>query len=125
VGIILATDSNAKSTSWHDVLTNNRGKKLEEFIISKQLHIANEESGSYTFQTERKASNIDQTIMNNQAIDYVIDWKTHDQKSCSDYKIIKYGIGKGDDLFQKTGSNKTGTRYRVTQGARKNSKGSS
>ena len=30
VGIIFALDSNARSTSWHDVLTNNRGKKLEE-----------------------------------------------------------------------------------------------
>jgi len=53
--------------------------------------------------------------MNNQAIDYVTDWKIHDQESCSDHKIIKYGIGKGNDLFQKTGSNKAGTRYRVTQ----------
>ena len=46
--------------------TNNRGKKLEEFIVSKQLHMANEESSSYTFQTERGASNIDLTVMNNQ-----------------------------------------------------------
>jgi len=89
---------------------------LEEFIISEQLHIANEESSSYMFQTERGASNIDLTIMNNQAIDYVIDWKIHDQESCSNHKIIKYGIGKGNDLFQKTGSNKTGTRYSDTEG---------
>jgi len=44
VGIIFEIDSNARSTSWHGFLTNNRGKKLEEFIISKQLHIANQES---------------------------------------------------------------------------------
>jgi len=88
VGIIFAIDSNARSTSWHDVLTNNRGKKLEEFIISKELHIANEKSSSYTFQTERGASNIDLTIINNQAIDYV-DWKIHDRESWSDHKIIK------------------------------------
>jgi len=53
--------------------------------------------------------------MNNQVIDHVINWKIHDQESCSDHKIIKYGIGKGNDLFQMTGSNKTGTSYRVTQ----------
>jgi len=29
VGIIFAIDSNARSTSWHDFLTKNRGKKLE------------------------------------------------------------------------------------------------
>jgi len=115
VGIILAIESNARSTSWHDVRTNNRGKKLEEFIISKQLHIANEESSSYTFQTERGASNIDLTVTNNQAIDYVTDWTIHEQESCSDHRIIKYGIGNGKDLCQQTGSNKAGTRYRVTQ----------
>ena len=49
VGIIFSIDSNARSTSLYDVLSNNRGKKLEEFIVSKQLHIANEESSSYTF----------------------------------------------------------------------------
>ena len=54
VGIIFSIDSNARSTSWHVVLTNNRGKKLEEFIISKMLHIANEESSSYKFQVALK-----------------------------------------------------------------------
>lgn len=43
-GIVFAIDSNARSTSWHDVLTNNRGKTMDEFLISKHLHIANEES---------------------------------------------------------------------------------
>ena len=86
------------------------------------MHIANEESNSNTFQTERGASNIDLTILNNKAIDYITDWKIHDQESCSDHNIIKYGLGKGNDLIQQTVSNKAGTRYRVT---RKNFKGSS
>jgi len=30
-GIVFAIDSNARSTTWHDVLTNKRGKKMEEF----------------------------------------------------------------------------------------------
>ena len=81
MGIIIAIDSNARSNSWHDVITNNRGKNWKEFIISKQLHIANEESINYTFQTERGASNIDITVVNNQTIDYVTDWKIHDQRS--------------------------------------------
>jgi len=44
VGIVFAVDSNARSTSWHDVLTNKRGKAMEEILISRQLHIANEQS---------------------------------------------------------------------------------
>jgi len=85
VGIIFSIDSIARSTSWYDVLNNNRGKKLKEFIVSKQLHIANEESSSYTFQGERGASNINLTVMNNQAIDYVTGWAIHEKESCSDH----------------------------------------
>jgi len=64
VGIAFAVDSNARSTSWHDVLTKKRGKTMEEFIISKQLHTANEENSHTTFWTSRGARNIDLTILN-------------------------------------------------------------
>ena len=64
VGIVFAVDSNARSTSWHDVLTKKRGKTMEEFIISKQLHTANEENSHTTFWTSRGARNIDLTILN-------------------------------------------------------------
>ena len=52
--------------------------------------------------------------MNNQVVDYVTDWAIHEEESCSDHKIIKYGIGKGRDLGQTTRLNKAGTRYRAT-----------
>jgi len=38
-GILITMDSNSRSRTWHDKLTNARGKKLEEFLISKQLFI--------------------------------------------------------------------------------------
>jgi hypothetical protein len=47
--ILIPTDSNSRSTTWHDIITNSRGKKLEEYIASKQLHVINEESERYTF----------------------------------------------------------------------------
>jgi len=50
VGVIIAMDSNSRCTLWHDVITNRRGKILEEFLMSKQLHIINEES-CYTFRS--------------------------------------------------------------------------
>jgi len=37
-GVLIATDSNARSTLLHDTLTNTRGKILEEFVTSNQLH---------------------------------------------------------------------------------------
>jgi hypothetical protein len=30
--LIIAMDSNSRSTTWHDVMTNSRGKLLEEFL---------------------------------------------------------------------------------------------
>ena len=32
-GVIIAVDSNARSKMWHDTITNQRGKILEEFLI--------------------------------------------------------------------------------------------
>jgi hypothetical protein len=63
--IIMAMDSNSRSTNWHDVLTNSRSKLLEEFIVSNQLRIINEDSARRTFQNSRGSSNIDLTIANN------------------------------------------------------------
>jgi dihydroxyacetone kinase-like predicted kinase len=48
--VVIASDCNASSTLWHNKLTNNRGRILEEFITSKQLYILNEESSNTTFR---------------------------------------------------------------------------
>ena len=51
--LLLAMDSNCQSTKWHDVLTNYRGKEMEEFLAYNQLHIINEGSERTTFQNSR------------------------------------------------------------------------
>ena len=56
--LTIAMDSNARSTTWYDVTINHRGKLLEEFLASNQLHIINEGSTSTTFQSSRGKSNI-------------------------------------------------------------------
>jgi hypothetical protein len=42
--ILIAIDSNSRSTTWHDIVMNSRDKKLEKYLASKQLHILNAES---------------------------------------------------------------------------------
>ena len=84
---------------------------MEKFLLSKQLHIVNEES-CRTFWTSRGASNIDLTVTNNQAFDIIGDWAIDDQESCSDHRILKYGLG--NDTFQPTGLN-SGVTYKATQ----------
>jgi len=61
-------DSNSRFRTWHDKLTNGRDKKLEVFLISKQLFIMNEDSELNTFQSSRGLSNIDLTISNNKLL---------------------------------------------------------
>jgi hypothetical protein len=88
--LILATDSNARSTTWHDNITNNRGKILEEFVASNQLHIINEDSPRRTFQSSRGSLNIDLTPVNNVMLADNTDWEIADEESASDHSILKF-----------------------------------
>jgi hypothetical protein len=90
--ILITMDSNSRSRTWHDKLTNGRGKKLEEFLIAKQLFIINEKSEMTTFQNSRGSSNIDLTISNSKLLKEVQEWKISEEESCSDHKIIQFCI---------------------------------
>lgn len=92
-GVLIAIDSNARSTLWHDTLTNIRGRILEEFIASNQLSIMNEDSCHTTFRNHMGTSNIDLTLISPQLIRSVTGWVISDQESISDHSIIKYTIG--------------------------------
>jgi hypothetical protein len=87
----LVIDCNSASTSWHD--TQTKGRILEEFLLSKHLHILNEESTSTTFLNNRGSSNIDLTIISNQLLRAVEHWEVSDQESCTDHSIITFAIG--------------------------------
>jgi hypothetical protein len=62
-GVLLAIYINARSASWHDSITNARGRTLDEYLMSKQLYILNEESLNTIFRNRRGVSNIDLTII--------------------------------------------------------------
>jgi hypothetical protein len=89
--IITAMDSTSRSTTWHDVLTNSRGKLLEEFFASNQLHIINEDSAR-TFHISRSSSSIDFTIVNNQMLAAIKDWERSEEESCSNDNVIKFNL---------------------------------
>jgi hypothetical protein len=93
-GLLFAADSNARSTSWHDVRMDTRGKILEEFIMSKQLYIMND-SCYTTFSNRLGSSNIDLALTNSQLLESFSEWEISDQDSISDHNIIKYSIKPG------------------------------
>jgi len=55
-GVLIAADSNSRSVSWYDTLTNRRGRIVEEFIMSKQIHILNEKSDHTNLRSRRGAT---------------------------------------------------------------------
>jgi hypothetical protein len=96
-GVLIAADSNSRSVSWHDTLTNRRGRILEEFFVSKQIHTLNEESKYANFRNCCGANNIDITAISNQLLNTVVEWEISEQESCSDHNIIRYAIGQTAD----------------------------
>ena len=91
-GLIVAMDSNARSTTWYDAKTNRRGKILEEFILSNRLNIANEDCAINTFESTMGASNIDLTIADNKMIKLLHTWQCNEQESLSDHRFITFDI---------------------------------
>jgi hypothetical protein len=91
-GLVIAVNSNSRSMAWHASQTNQRGKIMEEYILSKNVYIMNEESELSTFQNRRGSSNIDLTIVNNQLLKELKKWEISEEESCSDHNIIKFGL---------------------------------
>ena len=100
-GLLVAIDSNARSKTWHDVITNKRGRQLEEFVIENRLHIINEDSQVTTFESSRGNSNVDLTITDNNMLTLVKEWRCDEQESFSDHRIITFRVEKHRDATRK------------------------
>jgi len=79
------------------VITNSRGKLLEEFMARNQLYIINEDIPRTTFQSSRGSSNIDLSIINNQMLADTKDWKISEEESGSGHNILKCNINFAKD----------------------------
>jgi hypothetical protein len=89
--VLIAIDSNSKSISWQDILTNRGGR-----IPYEQLHTL-KESAYTTLRSRRGTSNIDVIVISFQLLNTVVEWEISEQESCSDHSIFQYAIGQGAD----------------------------
>ena len=112
--VLIAMDSNSRSTMWYDRLTNPRGRVLEEYLCSKGLFILNEEKEMTTFQNRIGSSNIDLTITNNRMIAGVKGWDILKEESSSDHNFIRFFICQ--EIAYKNSINYNGIRYIVKEG---------
>jgi len=108
--IVIAVDNNARSKTWHDAKTNARGRKLEEYLVSRHLHIVNEECYRPTFFNSIGTSNIDLTITNNNLLGKVSEWDISNEDSLSDHNYIQYTIREGGAEKQNINYRKQGTK---------------
>jgi hypothetical protein len=111
VGVIIAADTNSISTTWHDKQTNNRGRKLEEYISSKSLYIMNKESEMTIYKSRRGSSNLDLRIINNLLITACSGREISKEESCLDHNIINFCIAQGNP--NRNAFNFNGIRYIV------------
>ena len=113
--ILIAVDSNARSKTWHDIKTNTRGRKMEEYLVSNQLYVTNEESERFTFNNNRGISNIDLTIANNNLIEAIIEWEISDMESLTDHSYLKYKIANGSTINYCGIDGSRGVKYILTE----------
>ena len=95
-GLILASDSNARSKLWFDKHTNARERTMGEYILTRDLHIINTETGIPSFETNRGPSWIDLTLCNSQLTQNTKRWTCGEEESCADHKIICFDIESRD-----------------------------
>jgi hypothetical protein len=89
-GLLVAIDSNARLKMWHDIITNKRGRLLEEFVIENRLHIISEDSRLTTFESNRGNCNVDFTLADNKVVSLVKECQCNEQESFSDHRIITF-----------------------------------
>jgi hypothetical protein len=93
-GILIAMDSKARSSIWHDIRTNNRGKDMEEYLSANNLFVMKKDSERTTFENSRGKSNIDLTITYSHLLPILHKWECSEEESCSDHRIFTFSIGK-------------------------------
>jgi len=90
--LIVGMDSNARSKLWHDTFTNDRGRKMETYIASRDLFIINSPLQGPTFESRRGKSNIDLTIVSGNLVNIVEGWTISKEELCSDHNPITFKI---------------------------------
>ena len=65
---------------------------MEEYIITRDLHIINTDTSVPSFETNRGRSWIDLTLCNSKLTQNIRRWTYGEEESCADHKIISFDI---------------------------------
>lgn len=95
--IIITGDFNARSTVWHDRITDDNGKEVEDFVVRNNLYIINEENNPATY-SHNGESNIDLTIATRGIMNKIRNWRVNTELSTSDHRTITFEIHSRDTM---------------------------
>lgn len=90
--LIITMDANAKSELWHAEETDERGRVMEEFLMSGKLYVRNEANNLPTFETVNGQSNVDITIISEDMIGSCTSWNVSPVCTTSDHNLIIFEV---------------------------------
>ncbi|KAB0805558.1 hypothetical protein PPYR_02528 [Photinus pyralis] len=110
--VIISMDSNSKSTMWFNNITDGKGKKMEQFIAENNLVISNKPIIIHINININGLTNIDLTLITNNLIDNIFNWKVHENLTVSDHNVITFNInfGKQDKIIIENNKNRYSTK---------------
>ena len=99
-GLIVGTDANSHHTVWGSTDTNARGEHLLDYILSRNLHVANV-GNAPTYQNIRGKEVLDLTLLSNHTLDLISGWKVSDTESLSDHNYIEFTLNSAVKVNEK------------------------
>lgn len=88
--LIICGDFNCRSTTWNDVINDNKSAYLEEFIINNNLTIQNSPNTAPTFKTPNGQSFIDLTLSSANISNNISNWAVSENLIQSDHNAITF-----------------------------------
>ena len=89
--LIIGSDANSHNTMWGSTNDNLRGEQLLEYIVSTNLEICNV-GNTPTFVIANRQEVIDVTLVSNNFLDNIVDWKVSDEDMQSDHRLITFNV---------------------------------
>lgn len=89
--VILTGDFNARSIVWHDRITDENGREVEDFINKNNLEIVNEAGNPSTF-CHNGESCIDLTLATRGISNRIKNWRVRTEWTSSDHRGITFEI---------------------------------
>jgi len=89
--IIIGADVNAFSPWWFDPRRNDKGRLVEQMIVSLNLIVENRDNSGWSFHGSRGNSNVDVTLSSGLA-GKIRDWSMDQTSTSSDHSMIKFSL---------------------------------